>query len=165
MTLTPSSGFPYYISLLKDRDYTSLFLSRANFDMLASISEQQSSYRYAVGKWSVKQIVGHMADHERIMIYRALRFSRKDATELPGYDQNPYVENGRFDEILFTDLVQDYQNVRTATISFIMMLSDEQLTFKGTASRTSISVEDILKATIGHELHHMEVLKEKYFKA
>ena len=164
MTLTPSSGFPYYISLLQDQDYTSLFLSRTNFDLLSSISEQQSSFRYTVGKWSVKQIVGHMADHERIMIYRALRFSRKDAAELPGYDQDPYVDNARFDEILFTDLVQDFQNVRAATISFMMMLSDEQLACKGTASRTLISVEDLLKATIGHELHHMKILKEKYFK-
>ena len=163
MTLTPSSGFPYYISLLHEKDYTSLFLSRANFDFLESISEQQSTYRYATGKWSVKQIVGHMADHERIMIYRALRFSRRDSTELPGYDQDPYVSNSRFDEILFTDLVQDFKNVRTASISFIMMLSDEQLAFKGTASRITISVEDLLKATIGHEVHHMKVLKEKYF--
>jgi uncharacterized damage-inducible protein DinB len=162
MTLTPASGFPYYISLTKDLDYTSLFLSRANFDLLESISEQQSSHRYAIGKWSIKQIVGHMADHERIMIYRALRFSRKDSTELPGYDQNPYVANARFDDILFTDLVQDFRNVRTASISFLTMLSEEQLAYKGTASRIEISVEDLLKATAGHEIHHMRVLKERY---
>lgn len=164
MTLTPSSGFIYYIRLLGDQDYTSLFLSRASFDLLESISEQQSTFRYAEGKWSVKQIVGHMADHERIMIYRALRFSRKDPAELPGYDQNPYVDNSRFDEILFTDLVQDFRNVRTASISFMMMLSEEQLACKGTASRTLISVEDLLKATIGHEIHHMRVLQERYLR-
>ena len=165
MALTRSSGFPYYISLLGDQDYTALFLSRANFDWLESISEQQSTYRYAVGKWSIKQIVGHMADHERIMIYRALRFSRKDSVELPGYDQNPYVENARFDDILFTDLVQDFRNVRTSSISFMMMLSDDQLACKGIASRTEVSVEDLLKATVGHELHHMKVLQEKYVNA
>jgi uncharacterized damage-inducible protein DinB len=164
MTLTPSSGFPYYISLLTDSDYTSVFLSRKNFDLLESVSEQQSEYRYSDGKWSIKQIVGHMADHERIMVYRALRFSRGDKTELPGYDQNPYVENARFDEILFTDLVQDFRNVRNSTISFMTMLSDEQLTLKGKASALEISVEDLLKATAGHEIHHMKVLKERYLK-
>jgi uncharacterized damage-inducible protein DinB len=162
MTLTPASGFPYYVALTREFDYTSLFLSRETFDLLETISEQQSIRRYAPGKWSIKQIVGHMADHERIMIYRALRFSRRDETRLPGYDQEPSVENSRFDELLFTDLVQDFRNVRTSTISFLMMLSDEQLARKGTASNIEISVEDILKATIGHELHHMKILKERY---
>jgi uncharacterized damage-inducible protein DinB len=162
MKLTPASGFPYYIQLVGETDYTSLFLSRKNFDLLESISEQQSAFRYAVGKWSVKQIVGHIADHERIMIYRALRFSRKDNTPLPGYDQNPYVDNSRSDDILFTDLVQDFKNVRSSTISFMNMLSDEQLALKGTASDQQLTVEEILKATIGHEVHHMQVLQERY---
>jgi uncharacterized damage-inducible protein DinB len=162
MALTPASGFPYYVELTRDIDYTSLFLSRENFALLESISEQQSTQRYSPGKWSIKQIVGHMADHERIMIYRALRFSRRDQTQLPGYDQEPYVENSRFDELLFTDLVQDFRNVRNSSISFLMMLSDEQLAFRGTASNIEISVEDLLKATIGHEIHHMKILRERY---
>ncbi len=160
--LTPASGFSYYINLLGDQEYTSLFLSRSTFDSLETISEQQSTHRYAVGKWSIKQIVGHMADHERIMIYRALRFSRKDTTPLPGYEQDPYVENGHFDNVLFTDLVQDFRNVRACTISFMNMLSDEQLEFGGTASNTPVTVEGVLKATIGHEIHHMQILRERY---
>ena len=162
MILTPASGFVYYISLIGNADYTSLFLSRQNFDLLESVSEQKSVHRYAAGKWSIKQIVGHMADHERIMMYRALRFSRKDSTPLPGYEQNLYVDNAHFDDFLFTDLVQDFRNVRNSSITFMSMLTDDQLALKGTASNQSISVEEILKATIGHELHHMKVLKELY---
>jgi uncharacterized damage-inducible protein DinB len=162
MLLTPASGFSYYIALIKDNDYTSLLLSRKNFDLLEGISEQQSNHRYAPGKWSIKQIVGHMADHERIMIYRALRFSRKDKTTLPGYEQDLYVENGKFDDFLFTDLVQDFRNVRNSTISFMTMLTDDQLGYQGSASGQLLSVEDVLKATVGHEIHHMNILKERY---
>jgi uncharacterized damage-inducible protein DinB len=164
MTLTPASGFSYYIELIKDLDYTSLLLSRKNFDMLESISEQQSNHRYAPGKWSIKQIIGHMADHERIMIYRALRFSRKDKTELPGYEQDLFVQNGGFDDFLFTDLVQDFRNVRSSTISFMTMLSDDQLGHEGTASGQQMSVENVLKATAGHEIHHINILKERYLR-
>lgn len=87
MTLDVSAGFPYYISLVGQADFRELFRSQANFDLLASITPAQAEYRYATGKWSLKQIVGHMTDHERIMTYRALRFSRKDSTPLAGYEQ------------------------------------------------------------------------------
>ena len=142
----------------------SLLLSRKNFDMLESVSEQQSNHRYAPGKWSIKQIIGHMADHERIMMYRALRFSRKDKTALPGYEQDLFVENGGFDDFLFTDLVQDFRNVRNSTISFMTMLSDDQLRYAGSASGQQLSVEDVLKATAGHEIHHINILKERYLR-
>lgn len=162
MNHTVNDGFPYYIEMVGAKDYKELFSSKDNLNLLKSISEEKSTYRYAEGKWSIKQILGHITDHERIMTYRALRFSRKDQTLLPGYDQNLLVENSRFDEQPFSQLVSDFECVRNASLSFIKSLSKQQLMLTGKAWKFELTVEDFLKATIGHELHHMNVIKEKY---
>lgn len=162
MKYTINDGFPYYIELIGDLDYKQLFLSKENIQLLQSLTEEKASYRYAPGKWSIKQIIGHMTDHERIMTYRALRFSRNDKTPLPGYDQNLLVDNSRFDEQSVSQLINDLENVRNATISFMNTLSPAQLLRTGTAWKYELTVEEFLKATIGHELHHMEVIKQKY---
>jgi len=162
MQYSVNDGFPYYIELLGNRDYKQLFSSTETFGLLGSITEEQAGYRYAPGKWSIKQIIGHITDHERIMTYRALRFSRNDQTLLPGYDQNLFVDNSRFDELTIQELVQDLANVRAASNSFINGLSEQQLLLKGTAWKYELTVEEFLKATIGHELHHIAILKEKY---
>jgi uncharacterized damage-inducible protein DinB len=164
MKYTVQDGFPYYVELTEGENYKRLFISTVTFDLLRSISEEKSCYRYAENKWSIKQIVGHMADHERIMLYRALRFSRNDKTQLHGYDQDLFVNNSRFDELSFDELITDFENVRTASNSFIGSLSEAQLGRKGTAYKHELTVEDFLKATIGHELHHVAVLKDKYLK-
>lgn len=162
MQYTVRDGFPYYIELTGDLNYKDLFSSDENFKVLNSISEEKAKYRYAPGKWSIKQIIGHMTDHERIMTYRALRFSRQDTTPLPGYEQNLFVENSRFDELSLKELVNDFKNVRAATNSFINSLSEQQLALKGQAWKYELTVEEFLKATIGHELHHMAILKDRY---
>lgn len=162
MKYSASDGFPYYIELIGDKDYRQLFQSDENLSLLKSLTEEQSKHRYAQGKWSIKQIVGHITDHERIMIYRSLRFSRKDKTVLPGYDQDVLVSNSRFDEQNLGQLLSDFQNVRKASISFIDSLSPEQLSLTGTAWKYELTVEEFLKATIGHELHHVKIIKEKY---
>ena len=131
MRYTVQDGFPYYIELTEKLNYKALFSSDENFKLLRLISEEQANYRYAPDKWSIKQIIGHMTDHERIMMYRALRFSRKDTTQLPGYEQNLYVENSRFDELSVGELINDFENVRAATNSFIHSLSESQLALKG----------------------------------
>ena len=162
MQYTVQDGFPYYIELLGDLNYRQLFSSQENVALLESISEEQACYRYAPGKWSIKQIVGHINDHERIMTYRALRFSRKDATQLPGYDQNLFVVNSRFDELNLQQLISDLKNVRAATNSFIDSLSKEQLKLKGFAWKYELTVEEFLKATVGHEIHHISIFKDRY---
>jgi uncharacterized damage-inducible protein DinB len=162
MKYTVQDGFPYYVELTGDADYRQLFNSAENFSLLASITEEKSAHRYAPGKWSVKQIVGHITDHERIMTYRALRFSRKDNTLLPGYDQDILVNNSRFDELSFAHLLTELKNVRLATNSFIDGLSAEQLQLKGVAWKYELTVEEFLRATIGHELHHIDILKSRY---
>lgn len=162
MKYSINDGFPYYIELLGDKDYNQLFTSKENLELLRSVTEENATYRYAPGKWSIKQIIGHITDHERIMTYRALRFSRKDRTALPGYDQDTFVDNSRFDEQPVSQLITDLENVRNASNSFIRSLSKEQLLLTGTAWKYELTVEAFLKATIGHELHHIEVIKQKY---
>jgi uncharacterized damage-inducible protein DinB len=165
MNLTVADGFPYYISLVGSSDAKQLLRAEANFGMLSSLTEDQLNYRYAADKWNIKQIIGHMADHERIMMYRTLRFSRNDSTLLPGYDQDLMVKNSRFHEMKGKDLIDDFRNVRKATISLMDSFSDEQLQRKGIAWKFELTVEEMLKATIGHELHHMSVMKQRYFNS
>jgi len=162
MKYTVEDGFKYYIELLGNANYKQRFASQENIALLETLSEEKSTCRYATNKWSIKQIVGHITDHERIMTYRALRFSRKDTTQLPGYDQNLFVENSRFDELSFQQLITDFKNVRNATNSFINGLSELQLNLKGIAWKYELTVEEFLKATIGHEIHHIEIIKDKY---
>ena len=162
MKYSIKDGFPYYIELLGDTNYRPLFLTKEAITLLGPLTEEKASCRYAADKWSIKQIIGHITDHERIMTYRALRFSRKDKTSLPGYDQNLFVDNSRFDEQPVSQLIQDLENVRNATISFMNSLSPEQLALTGTAWKYELTVEEFLKATIGHELHHIAIIKQKY---
>ncbi|POY35949.1 DinB family protein [Solitalea longa] len=162
MKYTVQDGFPYYIELLGNTSYQQLFSSNENLTLLESLDEEKATHRYAAGKWSIKQIIGHITDHERIMTYRALRFSRNDKTLLPGYDQNLFVENSRFDELSFKQLLTDFKNVRSATNSFIDSLSEEQLSLKGQAWKYELTVEEFLQATAGHEVHHINIIKERY---
>ena len=162
MQYTVEDGFPYYIELLGKEDYRKLFSSGENIALLESITEEQAKFRYSPGKWSIKQIVGHITDHERIMTYRALRFSRNDSTQLPGYDQNLFVEHSRFEELSLAQLIMDFKNLRAATNSFIDSLSESQLQLKGFAWKYELTVEEFLKATVGHELHHISIIKDRY---
>ena len=165
MRYTVNDGFPYYIELIGNKDYKELFQSKEHITLLKSLTDEQAAYRYEPGKWSIKQIIGHITDHERIMTYRTLRFSRRDKTPLPGYDQNTFVDNSRFDELPLSHVITDFENVRNASVSFINSLSKEQLSLSGTAWKYELPVELFLKATIGHELHHMEIIKHLYLPA
>ena len=160
---TPENGFPYYFDLAKDNNLQNLFSSSANFEFLNSINEEKSSFRYALDKWSIKQIIGHITDHERIKMFRAFQLSRNEKIQLWGYDQNFLVDNACFDDLTMQKLLTDLLNVRKASLSFIDTLSANQLKFKGWARQYEISLEDFLKSIIGHEIHHLNIIKEKYY--
>ncbi|WP_432410852.1 DinB family protein [Rasiella sp. SM2506] len=162
MSYTPSDGFPYYFSLIGNVSCQKLFSSASIFEFLESIDEEKANHRYASDKWNIKQIVGHMTDHERIKMSRAHLLSRNETLRLWGYDQNSLVEKSRFDELTFKHLVLDFENVRKASISFIDGLSKNQLKIKGMANEYEITLEDFLKSIIGHEIHHINIIKEKY---
>ncbi len=162
MTYKPEDGFPYYFEFVKDKDLHTLFTSMSIFTFLKSINEEIAVHRYAPDKWSIKQIVGHITDHERIKMFRAFQLSRKEAVELWGYDQNFLVDNSRFEELTMQQLIIDFVNVRKASLSFIDTLSESQLKIKGWARQYEISLEAFLQSIIGHEIHHIKIIKEKY---
>ncbi len=163
MRHTPEDGFPYYFDLVKNMDCKPLFSSLSTFTFLNSIKEEKASYRYAPNKWSIKQIVGHITDHEKIMIFRAFLMSRNEVVQLWGYDQTSLVNNSRFEELSFQELRTDFLNVRKASISFVETLSESQLKTRGMAQQYEITLENFLKSIVGHELHHINIIKERYF--
>ena len=162
MKYGPEHGFPYYFDFVKNMDCRLLFSSLTTIAFLNSINEEKAAYRYAPDKWSIKQIVGHITDHERIKIFRAFLLSRNESVQLWGYDQNFLVNNSRFEELTMRQLVSDFANVRRASASFIDTLSERQLKIKGWARQYEITLEDFLKSIIGHELHHINIIKERY---
>ena len=163
MIYTSEDGFPYYFDLVKKEDYKSLFTSSSTITFLNSINEEKAIYRYEPNKWTIKEVIGHITDHERIKMFRAFLMSRKETVELWGYDQNFLVDNSRFNELMLKQLVIDYKNVRKVSLSFIESLSKNQLSLKGLANQHEITLESFLKSIIGHEKHHIDILKNKYF--
>ena len=162
MRYTPEDGFPYYYNFVNNIKCKQLFSSQSTFTFLNSINEEKSTYRYAPNKWSVKQIVGHITDHERIMISRAFLMSRNQLMQLWGYDQNLLVNNSRFEELTLQQLKTDFLNVRKASISFVETLSEKQLKTIGMAQQYEVTLENFLKSIIGHEMHHINIIKERY---
>lgn len=162
MKYKPKDGFPYYFDFVKNMDCQSLFSSSSTITSLNSISDEKAAYSYAPNKWNIKQIIGHITDHERIKMFRAFLMSRNETVQLWGYDQNFLIENSRFEELTLNQLITDFQNVRKASLSFIETLSESQLKIKGFAQQYEITLEDFLKSIIGHEKHHINIIKEKY---
>ncbi|MEM1338060.1 MAG: DinB family protein [Bacteroidota bacterium] len=162
MKYRPEDGFPYYYNLAAQDTVQTLFASRSTVEMLQSIDEKKGKYRYATDKWTIKQLIGHITDHERIKMFRAFQLSRKENVELWGYDQNFLVNNARFDALTLKQLITDFSAVRTASLSFIATLSERQLNIQGKARQYQITLEAFLKSIIGHERHHIRILKDKY---
>jgi uncharacterized damage-inducible protein DinB len=130
--------------------------------LLEKIPESKALYRYAPAKWSIKEVLGHLADSERVFAYRALRFARGDTTPLPGFDEQVYAPAGRFDERSVADLGAELGAVRRATIALFGGLDEEALARRGTANGTEVSVRALAYIIAGHELHHLTVLRERY---
>lgn len=165
MNYEPQDGFPYYHGLVEDRDHRALFSATTTFDFLNALNDEVGNYRYAPDKWSLNQVVGHITDHERIKIFRAFFLSRNQDVALWGYDQNSLVDHSRFDELSLTQLVHDFYQVRQASLSFINTLSEAQLAYRGYANGHRITLNSFLKSIIGHELHHVNVIKTRYLPA
>jgi len=130
--------------------------------LLQGISEADAMYRYAPDKWSIKEVVGHLADVERIMAYRALRIARGDTTPLPGFDENTYVPAGKFDTRSLADLVGDLRTARASTLALLRSFDADAWRRRGTASGKPVSVRAIGFMIPGHERHHVEILRTRY---
>lgn len=130
-----------------------------------SISEEQSNTAYAPGKWTIKQLLSHVIDCERVFAYRALRFSRGDETPIEGFDQDPYVENARLDDYPFASLVDEFDHLRASTIRMVEHIDETGWLARGKANGVDISVRAIVFIVAGHEIHHANILRDRYLAA
>ncbi len=153
-----------YVSLVEETDIVSAL--EKNLDELqslfADVSEEKGSYAYAKGKWSIREVLGHLIDGERVFSYRALRISRDDQTPLAGFEQNSYVTNSNFNRAKLADLIEEFSLLRSSNILFFKNLSDEAWFRIGTASEATISVRALAYIIVGHVRHHANILRERY---
>jgi uncharacterized damage-inducible protein DinB len=130
--------------------------------LILSLPEEKLLYRYAKDKWTIKEIIVHIIDDERIYAYRALRFARNDKTELPGFDQDDYVLSSRANQRSIENILEEYEAVRHATIALFNGLPEDSFLRMGTANNNKVTVRALAYHIAGHELHHMNIIKEKY---
>jgi hypothetical protein len=164
----PGEYTPYYdryISLIPGNDIIGTLAAQLpkTVALLDSRGEADGAFRYAPGKWTVKEAVGHVIDTERIMSYRALRIARNDRTPIEGFEQDDYVRDGPFADLRLADLVEEFKSVRAATVAFFRGLRTTDWTRRGIANKNEISVRALAYVIGGHELHHRHILEERYF--
>jgi len=163
----PGENAPYYdryISLVPGNDVLAALdeQRRQMLLLLSGRTEAEGDLRYAPEKWSLKEVLGHINDTERIMCYRALRIARGDQTPIEGYEQDDYVRNGPFARCPLSDLIEDYIAVRRATVSLLRNLDEAAWTRRGVANKLEITVRALAYVIAGHDLHHRGILEEKY---
>jgi hypothetical protein len=129
---------------------------------MRALPEEKLNYRYAEGKWTIKEILAHLIDDERIYTYRALRFARNDMTELPGFDQNAYAPQSGANERTMDDLLEEFAAVRRSTIALFNSFDDRVWTRTGVGSGNVMSVRAAAYHIAGHELRHVNTIKERY---
>lgn len=131
-------------------------------EFIKSIPDDKGAFTYAEGKWTIKEVLCHILDTERVMAYRALRFSRNDMTELEAFEQDEFVQNARHNERSFDSIIQEFIHLRKANLLFFESLNDNELERKGMASGRLITVKAFLYVIAGHLTHHRIILKERY---
>jgi uncharacterized damage-inducible protein DinB len=153
-----------YIAYVEKEDtLTALRENKAKMIRLFhKLTTEQQAYRYAEGKWNAKEMLLHIIDAERVFQYRALRFARQDATDLPGFEQDTYVQNANVTHRNMDSLLNEYEAVRNSTLMLVAGFDDTVWHHTGTANGTKISVAALLTAIAGHELHHYSIYKKRY---
>ncbi|TXK50735.1 DinB family protein [Pontibacter qinzhouensis] len=155
-----------YVEAAKAEDILAGLAASQQFiiNSMLELKEAQLNLRYQPGKWSIKEVLVHVADTERIFAYRALRFARHDKTPLPGFDQDIYVEPSKAAARTITSILNEYAAVRQSTIELFKSFDEEALNQTGLASNNEISVRAIGYAILGHEIHHLRIIREKYLQ-
>ena len=163
----PSEHAPYfsrYIDLVPESDILRALETQIDSTtaMLKSVDEERSKYRYADGKWTIKQVIGHMSDVERIFAYRALAIARGETNPLPGFDEDTYVRQGDFDSWTFADLVDALLIVRRSNVLMLRHLAPDAWDRRGVANDSPATVRALAYSMLGHERHHLNVLRQRY---
>ncbi len=168
----PKQGeFPQYASMYIDTIpddgkllYHFWFNLQLTKNLILNLSEGALLYRYAEGKWTVKEVLVHIIDDERIYAYRALRFARNDKTELPGFDQDPYAYYSNANDRTAESIVEEYEAVRLSTIALFNNFTDDVMLRSGVANNNQVTVRALGYHIAGHELHHLNIIKTRYLK-
>ncbi len=153
-----------YVTCVPDGDIRDVLEDQLNstITFLSNIDEEKSKLRYAPGKWSLREVLGHIIDSERVFVYRALRFSRGDEKPLQGFDENLYIHNSNYDSTNFSRLIEEFSLIRQSTVALFTSLRDEQWLKKGNASGHDVTVRGLAYIIAGHSEHHLNVIKERY---
>lgn len=165
----PGDYNPYYdryINLIEGDDINEVLKNQIKLSevFLKTLTEEHGNYSYEDGKWTVREVIGHLIDTERIMAYRALVFARNEKQPLPGFEQDDYVAESNFNERTLDDLVNEFIAVRNSNIILFKSFDKNILVRKGIASDNEISVIALIYIIAGHEKHHLRILKERYLK-
>ena len=164
----PGENAPYYdryIALVAGSDILKTLETqrRQMMLLLSGRNESDGDFRYTAGKWSAKEVLGHVCDAERVFAYRALRIARGDQTPMEGFEQDDYVRNGPFARVPLEEVVEDYISVRRATVTLLRNLDEAAWVRRGVANKNEVSVRALAYIIAGHELHHRKILEDKYF--
>lgn len=153
-----------YVVEVPEGDITDILESQLNstVEFLSNISEDKSLYKYESNKWSVREVLGHIIDSERVFAYRALRFSRGDQKPLQGFDENLYISNSNYDNISLQLLIEEFFHLRKSTISLFRSMKNEMWLNKGNASGYDVTVRGLAYIIAGHTEHHLRIIKERY---
>lgn len=170
MIEAPKQGeYPAYAEMymsLVPKDRNLLQQLQENFSnarsLILSLPPEKLLYAYKPGKWTIKEIVVHIIDDERIYAYRALRFARNDATELPGFEQDDFAKYSNANNRTIENIFEEYEAVRKATITFFNGLDDDAFLRGGVANKNFATVRALAYHIAGHELHHLKIIREKY---
>jgi hypothetical protein len=161
---------PYYekyVRLVPEGDITATLSAQLHetLSLLGTLSDAEGDFAYAPGKWAIKEVVGHVADTERVFSYRLLRAARGDTTPLPGFDENLFTPAGRFTERSLASLLEEFSAVRAATVALLANLPDDAWARRGVANGSEFSVRAVAFILAGHELHHADLVRTRYLPA
>lgn len=153
-----------YIARVPDGDVVDILASQIaeTSALIRELPDERGDHRYAPGKWSIREVIGHMSDTERVFTYRALRFSRADTAPLAGFDENDFVREGPFSRVSLVDLADEFEHLRGATLHLFRNLDDTALMRRGSANGTETSVRALAFICAGHESHHLHLLRTRY---
>lgn len=156
--------FEKYISLVREEEIVVTLGKQieGTLSLIRGLSEAQGDHCYAPGKWSVKEVIGHLIDAERIFTYRAMRFARNDATPLPGFDEDAFVANAGFGSRPLADLAEEFEYTRKSNVYLFKNLDGDASLRRGLSNNNELSVRAIAYIIAGHELHHVGVLRARY---
>jgi hypothetical protein len=165
--LSDSEYAPFYASYVEALGKVDLFevLKTSSEDLITTLQklpEEKLVFRYEEGKWTIKELVQHIIDAERVLSYRALRFSRNDATDLPGFDENWYVVNSNGNDRNISNLIAEFEHLRKASIALFESFTAEMLLLSGSANEHDMTVRALGFIIAGHQMHHLKIIKEKY---